>query len=252
MTRLSFTLAPLLLGLAMLTPAGATAAELKVIAGGSITNLLKELGPPFEKSSGHTLSIHFDSTPNIIARINGGTPFDLAVVPADVFKNADAKAHFANGPTIDIARVGYGVAVRTGAPKPDISTQDALKKTLLGASSIAFVPASAAGAYVTKVFERLGIGEEMKAKSKAQAGPPQIAPAVASGEAELGVFLTNVLIAPGVELVGPFPSELQQELVFTAAAAADSKEADAAQAFIDYLRTPAAIAAIMAAGMSPG
>jgi molybdate transport system substrate-binding protein len=252
MTRLSFTLAPLLLGLAMLTPAGATAAELKVIAGGSITNLLKELGPPFEKSSGHTLSIHFDSTPNIIARINGGTPFDLAVVPADVFKNADAKAHFANGPTIDIARVGYGVAVRTGAPKPDISTQDALKKTLLGASSIAFVPASAAGAYVTKVFERLGIGEEMKAKSKAQAGPPQIAPAVARGEAELGVFLTNVLIAPGVELVGPFPSELQQELVFTAAAAADSKEADAAQAFIDYLRTPAAIAAIMAAGMSPG
>jgi molybdate transport system substrate-binding protein len=252
MTRLSFTLAPLLLGLAMLTPAGATAAELKVIAGGSITNLLKELGPPFEKSSGHTLSIHFDSTPNIIARINGGTPFDLAVVPADVFKNADAKAHFAHGPTIDIARVGYGIAVRSGAPKPDISTPDALKKTLLGASSIAFVPASAAGAYVTKVFERLGIGEEMKAKSKAQAGPPQIAPAVASGEAELGVFLTNVLIAPGVELVGPFPSELQQELVFTAAAAADSKEADAAQAFIDYLRTPAAIAAIMAAGMSPG
>jgi molybdate transport system substrate-binding protein len=252
MTRLSFTLAPLLLGLAMLTPAGATAAELKVIAGGSITNLLKELGPPFEKASGHTLSIHFDSTPNIIARINGGTPFDLAVVPADVFKNADAKAHFANGPTIDIARVGYGVAVRTGALKPDISTQDALKKTLLGASSIAFVPASAAGAYVTKVFERLGIGEEMKVKTKAQAGPPQIAPAVARGEAELGVFLTNVLIAPGVELVGPFPSELQQELVFTAAVAADSKEADAAKAFIDYLRTSAAIAAIMAAGMNPG
>jgi molybdate transport system substrate-binding protein len=252
MTRLSFTLAPLLLGLAILPPAGAKAAELKVIAGGSITNLLKELGPSFEKASGHTLSIHFDSTPNIIARINGGTPFDLAVVPADVFKNADAKAHVANGPTIDIARVGYGVAVRTGAPKPDISTPDALKKTLLGASSIAFVPASAAGSYVTKVFERLGIGEEMKVKTKAQAGPPQIAPAVARGEAELGVFLTNVLIAPGVELVGPFPSELQQELVFTAAVAADSKEADAAKAFIDYLRTSAAIAAIMAAGMSPG
>jgi molybdate transport system substrate-binding protein len=252
MTRLSFTLASLLLGLAMLTATGAKAAELKVIAGGSITNLLKELGPPFEKASGHTLSIHFDSTPNIVARINGGTPFDLAVVPVDVFKNGDAKAHFANGPTIDIARVGYGIAIRSGAPRPDISTPDALKKTLLGASSIAFVPASAAGAYVTKVFQRLGIGEEMKARTKAQARPPQIAPAVARGEAELGVFLTNVLIAPGVELVGPFPSELQQELVFTAAVAADSKEADAAKAFIDYLRTSAAIAAIMAAGMSPG
>ncbi len=200
-----------------------------------ITSLLNELGPPFEKASGHKLSIHFDSTPNIITRINSGTTFDLVVVPIDVFKNAAAKARFAAGPTIDIARVGYGVAVRAGAPKPDVSTPDALKKALLDASSIAFVPASAAGAYVTKVFERLGIGEELKAKTKAQAGPPQIAPAVARGEAELGVFLTNVLIAPGVELAGPFPAELQQELVFTAAIAADSKDADAAKALIDYL-----------------
>src|SRR5882757_6649852 len=140
----------LMLGLALLPAAGAEAAELKVIAGGSMTSLLKELGPQFEQISGHKLSIHFDSTPNIIARINEGTPFDLVVVPIDVFKNADTKAHFAAGPAIDIARVGYGVAVRAGAPKPDVSTPDALKKTLLGASSIASVPASAAGAYVTK------------------------------------------------------------------------------------------------------
>jgi len=252
MTAPSLILAVSILGMALLPAARAQAAELKVIAGGSITGLLNELGPAFEKASGHRLSIHFDSTPNIITRINSGTPFDLVVVPIDVFKNADAKAHFASGPTIDIARVGYGVAVRAGAPKPDVSTPDALKKTLLGASSIAFVPASAAGAYVTKVFERLGIGEEMKAKTRAQAGPPQIAPAVAKGDAELGVFLTNVLIAPGVELAGPFPAELQQELVFTAAVAADSKEADAAKAFLDYLKTPASAAAIKAAGMNPG
>jgi molybdate transport system substrate-binding protein len=252
MTAPSLILAVSILGMALLPAARAQAAELKVIAGGSITSLLNELGPPFEKATGHKLSIHFDSTPNIITRINSGTPFDLVVVPIDVFKNADAKAHFATGPTIDIARVGYGVAVRAGAPKPDVSTPDALKKTLLGASSIAFVPASAAGAYVTKVFERLGIGEEMKAKTRAQAGPPQIASAVAKGDAELGVFLTNVLIAPGVELAGPFPAELQQELVFTAAVAADSKEADAAKAFLDYLKTPASAAAIKAAGMNPG
>jgi molybdate transport system substrate-binding protein len=228
------------------------AAELKVIAGGSMTASMNALTAPFEKASGHKLSIHFDSTPNIIARVNSGTPFDVVVVPVDVFKDAAAKARFAPGPTVDIARVGYGVIVRAGAPKPDLSTPDAFKKSLLAAPSIAFLPASAAGAYVTKVFERLGIGEEMKAKTKVQAAPAQIAPAVAKGEAELGVFLTNVLVAPGVELVGPFPGELQQELVFTSAVAADSKEADAAKALIDYLRTQEATAIIKAAGMTPG
>src|SRR5712672_4042350 len=238
--------------LAMALATTLQAAELKVIAGGSMTALLNELAPPFEKTTGHKLSIHFDSTPNIITRVNSGTPFDVVVVPVDVFKDAAAKARFAPGPTIDIARVGYGVIVRSGAPKPDISTSDGFKKTLLDAPSIAFLPASAAGAYVTKVFERLGIAEEMKAKTRIQTAPAQIAPAVAKGDAELGVFLTNVLIAPGVELVGPFPGDLQQELVFTSAIAADTMEADAARALIDYLKTPAATAIIKAAGMTPG
>jgi molybdate transport system substrate-binding protein len=237
----------------IMTPAASLqAAEIKVIAGGSMTASMNALAAPFEKASGHKLSIHFDSTPNIIARVNSGTPFDVVVVPVDVFKDATAKARFAPGPTVDIARVGYGVIVRTGAPKPDISTPDAFKTALLAAPSITFLPASAAGAYVTKVFERLGISEEMKAKTKVQAAPAQIAAAVAKGEAELGVFLTNVLVAPGVELVSPFPGELQQELVFTSAVAADTKEADAAKALIDYLKTPEATAIIKAAGMTPG
>src|SRR5947207_1481220 len=144
----------------------ARAAELSVIAGGSMTASLTALTPEFEKATGHKLSTHFDSTPNIIARINSGTPFDVVVVPVDVFKDAAAKARFAPGPTIDVAHVGYGMIVRAGAPRPDISTPDAFKKTLLAASSVAFLPASAAGAYVTKVFERLGIADEMKAKTK--------------------------------------------------------------------------------------
>ena len=236
----------------MMTSASLQAAELKVIAGGSMTASMNALASPFETATGHKLSIHFDSTPNIIARVNAGTPFDVVVVPADVFKDAAAKARFAPGPTIDIARVGYGVIVRAGAPKPDISTPDNFKKALLAAPSIAFLPASAAGAYVTKVFERLGISEDMKAKTKVQAAPAQIASAVAKGEAELGVFLTNVLVAPGVELVGPFPGELQQELVFTSAIAAETAEAAAAKALIDYLKTPEATAIIKAAGMTPG
>jgi molybdate transport system substrate-binding protein len=230
----------------------AEAAELKVIAGGSMTAPLNQLSPEFEKATGHKLSIHFDSTQNIIARVNSGTPFDVVVVPVDVFKDAAARARVAPEPTIDIARVGYGVIVRAGAPKPDISTSDAFKKTMLAASSVAFLPASAAGAHITKVFERLGIAEEMKAKTKVQGAPAQIPQAVAKGEAEIGVFLSNVLIAPGVEPVGPFPGDLQQELVFTSAVAADTGEADAAKALIDYLRTPAATAVIKATGMTPG
>jgi len=255
------TATALILGLALVLPSVAKAAELKVLAGGSIAGPLNELKAQFERDSGHKLTIHFDSTPNLIKLVTSGglldhltgrpPSFDLGVVPIDVFKDAAAKAKFAE-PTINIARVGYGVAVRAGAAKPDISSPDALKQTLIKAQSIATLPASAAGAYVLSVFERLGIGEAMKAKIKAQATPAAIPQAVANGEAELGVFLTNVLIAPGVELAGSFPAELQQELLFTAAVAQASKEADAAKALITFLRSPAATAVIKAKGMNPG
>jgi molybdate transport system substrate-binding protein len=251
MTKTPLAAAPILAAALVLSPV-AEAAELKVIAGGSMTASMNALAPDFEKATGHKLVIHFDSTPNIITRVTSGTPFDVAVVPVDVFKDAAAKARFAPGATVDIARVGYGVIIRAGAPRPDIATPEAFKQTLLNAQSVAFLPASAAGAYVLKTFDRLGIGEAIKAKTKVQAAPAEIAQAVARGDAELGVFLTNVLIAPGVELVGPFPADLQQELVFTAAVAADAKETAAAKTLIDYLKTPAATTVIKAKGMTPG
>jgi molybdate transport system substrate-binding protein len=232
--------------------AGAQVAELKVLAGGSMTLALQELGPRFERASGHKLVFQFDSTPNLIKAAKSGAPFDLGVVPIDVMRDDAARARFASGPTIDIARVGYGVAVRAGTPKPDVSTPQALKRTLLTAHSVAFIPDSAAGAYVLSVFARLGIADEMKAKTKPQATTGAIPQAVANGDAELGVFLMNVLIAPGVEIAGPFPTELQQELVFTAALARDSKDAQAAKALIDYLRTPEAVAILKAKGLTPG
>jgi molybdate transport system substrate-binding protein len=243
-----------LLGLALaLSPsANVQAAELQILAGGAMTGPLRELAAPFERASGHTLVFRFGTTPELITLATTGGPFALAVVPREVFKDAAAQAQVASGPTTDIARVGLGVAVRSGAPKPDISTPEALKQTLLTAPSIATIPASAAGAQVLRVFEHLGISEAMTAKTKAQAGPAQIVAVVAQGEVELGVFLINVLTAPGVDMVGPFPAELQQEVVFTAAVAAHTTEAAAAKAFITDLTTPAATAVLKAKGMNPG
>jgi molybdate transport system substrate-binding protein len=246
------SIAVLLLSLVMVPLTGAQAAELKGLAGGSMTVSLQELGPLFERASGNKVTFHFDSTPNLIKAVTSGQPFDLGVVPVDVMKDAVARAGFASGPTIDIARVGYGVAIRAGAPKPDIGTPEALKATLIKAQSIATIPDSAAGAYVLSVFAKLGIADAMKAKTKVQATTGAIPQAVAKGDAELGVFLVNVLIAPGVELAGPFPAELQNELLFTAAIAKESKEAAAAKAFIDYLRSPEAVAVIKAKGLTPG
>lgn len=255
MKRYLLTVAASVLGLALLLSPAANvqAAELQVLAGGAITAAIQELGAQFERASGHKLVIRFGTTPELIKLAATGGPFDIGVVPREVFKDAAAQAQFVSGPTTDIARVGLGVAVRSGAPKPEISTPDALKQTLLKAQSIASIPASAAGAQVFGVFERLGIGEVMKAKTKAQATPAQVVQAVANGEAELGVFLINVLTAAGLDVVGPFPAELQQEVVFTSAVAANAKEAGGAKAFIAYLTTPAAAAAVIKAkGMNPG
>src|SRR5579871_672666 len=233
-----------------LTPVLSHADELKVLAGGSLRSLLSELAPQFEKATGHKLAVHFDTTPNLIKAATTGEPFDVGVVPIDVFYDEAAKIHFA--PPVEFARVGYGVAVRSGAPRPDISTPEAFKKTLLDAKTITFLPASAAGSYILRLFERLGIDEAMRAKTVAQDQPTGIVPAVVNGEAELAVFVNNVLTAPGIDIVGPFPAKYQQELVFPAALAVNTRQKEAAKAFVDFIMSPAARVVVKAKGMTPG
>src|SRR3954451_1770277 len=241
------------LGLAlMLSPsANLQAAELRVLAGGAMSSVGADIKPQFEQASGHKLEIFFGTTPNLIKEATSGKTFDVGVVPVEVMQDALARAKFEAGPTVDIAHVGLGVAVRSGAQKPEIGNADALKATLLKAQSIASIPERATGYSIAKVFDRLGITEPMKAKMRAQPNPAQVVAVVAKGEVELGIFLINVLTAPGLEVVGPFPPELQENVVFTAAVASDAKDQTAAKALIEYLKGPAAVAIIRSKGMNP-
>ena len=139
--------------------------------------------------------------------------------------------------------------MRAGAPKPDIGSADAFKQMLIKAKSVAILPESVNGKHFLSVFDRLGIGAEMQAKLKPQKAPPDVAQAVAKGEAALALFLTNLLAVPGVDYVGPVPAEFQQTLVFAAAVGAKAKEPEAAKALIAHLTTPAAGAVMKANGM---
>jgi molybdate transport system substrate-binding protein len=232
--------------------AGAEAAELQVLAGGGIAVPFREIAALFQSASGHKLVIRFGTTPELIKMATAGGPFDLGVVPRDVMENPAARAKFDAGPMPYVARAGLGVAVRAGAAKPDISTAEALKQTLLKARSVASIPASATGTAVAAAYESLGIAEAMQAKTRAQAAPPQIAEAVAKGEAELAVFLLNVLTDPRLDVVGPFPAEVQREVVYTAGVAAGAAEPEAAKAFLAYMMGPQAAAVLRARGMTPG
>jgi molybdate transport system substrate-binding protein len=238
--------------LAIMTATGVRTADLQVIAGGGIATPLTILSHQFEAATGHKLVIRFAATPELIKMATSDVPFDVAVAPREVFKDSEAHARFTAAPATPIARVGFGVAVRAGAPRPDIATPEALKQALLKAQSVAFVPQSAAGAQVLRAFETLGIADVMKAKTRSQPTPADIPLAVARGDAELGVFLLNVLRAPGVDLVGPFPAPLQQEFVFAAAIAAAAQDAATADAFIEFLKSPQAAETLKARGVTPG
>ncbi len=231
--------------------AGTQAAEVRVLAIGALPGALAQLGPQFEQASGHKLIIQYGATPQLIKKIEDGEPFDVAILVADMMNDPSRQGLFAAGarPTT-ISSVGLGGAVRAGAPKPDIGSAEAFKQALLKAKSVAIIPESVNGKHFLSVFQRLGIGEEMKAKVKAQTTPSQVAEAVAKGEAELALFVSNVFVsAPGVDYVGLVPAEFQQTLVFAAAVGAKAKEPAAASALIQHLTTPAAGAVMKAQGM---
>lgn len=228
------------------------AAELKVLAAEVVQPAVAELAAQFEKSSGHTLKIEFGFGVEQVKRIQGGEPFDLFIAANPLIKNPAITVMLVPNSTTELLRIGQGVAVRKGAPKPDVSSPEAFKATLLKATSVAFVPTGASGTQTLKMFEKLGIAEEMKAKIK----PKEVAnvvPAVANGEAELALFLNNYLVGnPQVDYVGPYPGDLQQYVAFSAGVSAKASDSQAADAFVKFLSAPAAAPVIKAKGMEPG
>jgi molybdate transport system substrate-binding protein len=242
------------IGFVMLLAQGvaAEAAEVKVMAAAAFAGVMAELGSQFERMTGHKLVMQYGVSRAFKRRIEAGEAFDLVILSNETMDQLAKQGKFAAGPRPEIARAGVGVAVRTGAFKPDISSVDAFKRSLLNTKSISSDPRTENGEHLAKVFERLGIAEEMRSRIKPPQAPKSIAQAVADGEAELAIGVTsNLLLARGVELVGKIPPELQNYLVFTAGVSATAKQPDAAKALIKHLTSPEAVPVITAKGWEP-
>jgi molybdate transport system substrate-binding protein len=248
-----------LLGLAMAVmaagaPRGAAGAEIKVLTAGAFKQVLLALLPDFERTSGNKVTVENDTVGALTKRIAGGEVFDLAVLTPKAVDDLAKEGKFVAGSRANLARVGVGVVVKDGTPKPDISSVAAFKQALLAAKSVAYIDPAAGGSsgiYVAGLLDKLGIAAEVKPKAKLIPGGA-VAEHVAKGEAELGIHqISEILPVKGVTLVGPLPAEIQNYTVYAAGVGAQAKESDAAKALLKTLTSPAAAEVLKSKGMEP-
>jgi molybdate transport system substrate-binding protein len=250
--RRALLAALLSVGLMAATPSGA--AELKVLTAGAFKEILLALVPGFETATGHKVVLDNATAGVLMRRIESGEAFDLAVLGPGALDELIGKGKIAAGTRVNLARVGIGVVVKAGAPKPDIATVDDFKHALLAAKSIAYIDPAAGGSsgiYVAKLLQQLGIADEVNAKAKLIQGGA-VATHVADGEAELGLHqISEILPIKGVTLVGPLPAAIQNYTVYAAGIAAAAHEPAVVRALIDRLVGPEAAAVLQAKGMEP-
>ena len=233
-------------------PVIANAAEIKVWTARAIATVLAEVGPQFERTTGHKLTISTDLSSAFVRRANAGEPFDIMITGAPPLDGLIKDGKIIVKTRTSIARSGIGVEVRAGAPKPDISSVEAFKRALLDAKSIAYLKDVGSGIYVARLLERLGIAEAIKSKVT-RPESDIVSELVAKGEVELGlIVITQILTTPGVQLVGPLPPEIQSYVAFTAGISANSKVPETARDLIKFLTGPSATPVIKAQGMEPG
>ncbi len=227
------------------------AAQVKVLIFPGMSTVMEQLGSQFEGTTGHKLLplVGFDF--QLKVPLDAGD-FDVAIFTPTTIDDLVKQGKVLANTRAEIARVGIGVAVKKGAPKPDISSAEAFKRALLNARSISYTKDSGGGKYVASLMERLGIAEEMKPKTKLMGGSGKNPRAVAAGEVEFGLSLiSDIVPVAGVEVLGPLPPELQRYTIVVVGVGSTAKEPHAARALVNFLNSPAAIPVIKAQGMEP-
>jgi len=230
----------------------ASAAEIKVLSTQATEQSYRELLPLFEKASGHKVTTIFTGTLDADKRVAAGEQYDLLIMAQSSIDAHVKGGKVVQGSRVDLARSGVAVGVKAGAPKPDISSVDALKRTILNAKSIGY-STGPSGNYVLTLFERLGVADQVKPKLKQTATGVFVGSIIASGDVEIGFQQVSELSQhPGVDYVGPLPAEVQNYTTFSSGILSNAKEADAARALVRHITSPAAAAVFRKRGMEPG
>ena len=223
-------------------------ANIKVMLSAAFKEAYLELVPQFERATGHRVENLWVPSVQMMNRLKGGETVDLVILSAAALEDL-RKAGIVSERT-DLAKSGIGVAVKAGAPRPDISSGEALKRAVLAAKGIAY-STGPSGIYLIKLFERMGIAEQIKSRVKQVQGVPA-GSIVARGEAELAFQqVSELLPVPGIDLVGPLPPDVQEITIFAAGLHAKAPHPDAARALITHLTAPAAASVIRKKGMEP-
>ena len=239
--------------LALAQTGGAQTGEIKVLSSTALKGVLEELVPQFERTTNRKVTIQYGTAASLKRKIESGEPFDLAVLTSAVMDDVIAQGKVAANTRTSIARSGMAMAIRPGAKKPDVSTTDALKRTLVDAKSIAYAGEGAAGVYFVALAQRLGIADVLKPRSKVTASGLLVGEAVAGGAAEIGILpLSEILAIRGVEVLGTFPMDVQGYAEMVGGVAAAAKESRAASDLLRFVTAPDALPVIKKKGMERG
>ena len=234
---------------------GASAAEIKVFSTVGIKSVLEELIPKFEKSSGHKLDVTWSTAALLTKRVQSGEQADALILIKNNVDTLITEGKVAPDTETVFGQSVFAVGVKTGTPKPDISTPEALKQSLLTAKGISYSdPASggASGVYIAKQIERMGISEQMKGKTKHPPSGGLSGTLLVSGDADIAInSKPELLSVPGVEVVGPLPGDMAFTVVYAAGVHSGATQVDAAKAFVNYLKSPEAQAVFKAKGYDP-